>query len=327
MPIPNNSVRALVPCAVLVAAALLACLSSAARAQDATGYFPDIEKITYLGAKHLTDEDLNTIAGWRVAAGDTEAAKAACAKIVEKYHQLGRPFATCVLLKGGAAGDTEVVFQITEGPRVTIKAVQFTGNAFVSAAVLKSRLTTVNDPAFATLDLYHAQTAADDGDKIADYYKGHGFLDVAVTHETQWDADGRNVTLIYHIKEGTRCRVKDVPQPVNNRAVSTEIIQRLSKVKAGDYYDRKVIEDDVSRITDYYGAEGRNVKIEVVPLFPKETPGVVVVEYQIEEKPPAYVGEIRIIGSRLTPMPVVTEEIEVYPAQLLAHPDLAPERR
>jgi outer membrane protein insertion porin family len=286
--------------------------------------FPNVvEKITYLGAKHLSDDELNTVTQLRVDTPlDPIANKVACQNITKKYNEQGRPFASCVLLKGGNAGDKEVVFQITEGPKVAVKSIEFTGNTFVSGAVLKSHLMSGSYLRGLVMSDYNPQMAEADAGKLVEYYKSHGYEDVRVSREVQWDPDGRYVTLLYHVKEGPRYRIKDVPLPVNTKVVSAAELQRLSKVKPGDYYDGSVIEGDVNRIKDYYGAEGRNVRVEPVHLWAKDAPGVVTVQYLVEEKPQAFVGEIRIVGNTRTRDRVILDELEVFPGQVLSYPDL-----
>jgi outer membrane protein assembly complex protein YaeT len=165
---------------------------------------------------------------------------------------------------------------------------------------------------------------ADTG-KLEEYYRTFGFQDVRVARELQWAPDGKTVKLIYHIQEGARYRVKDVPQPIGTKALPLEEIQRLSKLKAGDYFDGKIIEGDVTRIKDYYGAMGRLVRVQPVPYFSKETPGIVTVQYEIEERPPARVAEVITYGNTRTKQGVIIDELAtagVCPGQILSYPAL-----
>ena len=62
--------------------------------------------------------------------------KLACKAIIAKLNEDGRPFASCQLLRGDKPGDTDVVFNIGEGPVVKISSISFTGNTFVAGSVL-----------------------------------------------------------------------------------------------------------------------------------------------------------------------------------------------
>jgi outer membrane protein assembly complex protein YaeT len=289
--------------------------------------FPNVvEKITYLGAKHLKPDELKEVTGLRVDTPlDPVANKIACQAITRKYNEQGRPFASCVLLKGGNPGDTEVVFQITEGPKVVVSGIEFTGNTFVSGPVLKTHINSSSYLGGMIMSDYNPAMADADTGKLEEYYRAFGFQDVRVVRELEWAPDGKSVKLIYHIQEGPRYRLKDVPQPVGTKVLSVEEVRRLSKFKAGDYFDGKTIEGDVTRIKDYYGDGGRLVRVQPVPYFSKETPGVVTVQYEIEERPPARVGELKFIGNTRTKMQVILDELAtagVCPGQVLSYPSL-----
>jgi outer membrane protein insertion porin family len=285
-----------------------------------------VEKIIYHGNKHMSPEDLNTLTGLRLDSPlNPITNKKACQLITQKYNEVGRPFASCELVRGGNDGDTVVEFNITEGPEVGIKAIDFTGNTFVSAAVLRTHLMSWA-PVVPEIGLirhdFNQGTADSDVLKLVEYYRNFGFQDVRVARQLQWEPDGRLVTIIFHIQEGPRYRLKDAPQVVNVKAYPVEAIQRLLTSKAGDIYDGQTITKDKKSIENYYGYDGRFVKVREDAVFSKDTPGLVTVQYVVEEKPPARVGEIEIIGNTRTKMNVIMRHLLFYPGQVLSYPDL-----
>jgi outer membrane protein assembly factor BamA len=156
-----------------------------------------VQKITYLGAKHLSDEELNVLTDLLLHRPfDAKAAGKTCQVIVRRYNELGRPFAECQLLRGDQADDTEVVFQIAEGPKVAVHEVKFEGSNFVSGAVLKTHLG-------------RCVNGVDDVERLEEYYRSFGFRDVRVSRELEWTEDGRKVNLIFHIQEGRRQRPRE----------------------------------------------------------------------------------------------------------------------
>jgi len=54
---------------------------------------------------------------------------------------------------------------------------------------------------------------------------------------------------------------------------------------------KRTLDADVARIKDYLGHEGRDVKAQVRTVHAKDSPGVVTVRYEVEETPPARVGD------------------------------------
>jgi outer membrane protein insertion porin family len=237
-----------------------------------------VRSVIYQGARHLRKEELDQVTGLRVGVPlNPLANKAACAKIVAKYHEEGRPFASCVLVKGGEAGDRDVIFNISEGPKVKVRGLGFTGNTFVSAAVLRTHVNTstglfnlgiVGGP-------YNPAMIETDVSELVKYYRALGFLDVRVARELRYSPDGQDVTIHFHIREGPRYLLLSAPRVRGTRAVPPEQLEALAEVKAGEYYDQRKIDRDLKVIRDYLGYTGRDVRVQVVPVYAQGAPGVI----------------------------------------------------
>jgi outer membrane protein assembly complex protein YaeT len=106
------------------------------------------------------------------------------------------------------------------------------------------------------------------------------------------------------------------------RCMPHESLEAICKLKPNEYYDQNKIDMDIARIKDWLGREGRNVKADADLIYSKESPGVVVVNYRVEETQPAYVGEIFIAGNTRTQQNVIIRQLPLYPGQLLTWPDL-----
>jgi outer membrane protein assembly factor BamA len=261
-----------------------------------------VEKVEYRGAKHLSTEKLDEVTGIRRGTPCNPAANcSACARIEQRYQEEGRPFTTCTLLRGDGPGDTEVIFNIVEGPKVKVKAIHFTGNTFVSAAVLKTHINSSAGPLGLGLIGSPYVPAAVQADVAAlfIYYRSLGFHDVHVTRELRYAADSSGVTLIFHIREGVRYRIKDRPtiHGVNFQRVPPEVLG-LCKVRGGEYYTERKINADLAVIRDYFGYRGHDVRARVVPVYSPRTPAAVTVRYEVEEINPI---PLRPAGRPATP--------------------------
>jgi outer membrane protein assembly complex protein YaeT len=286
-------------------------------------YPSSITKITYQGNRQLSRDDLDSVTGLRVGAPlNPIANKVACRRIVQRYQEDGRNFAACDLLKGADSGDTEIVFNITEGPLTRVKEVSFTGNAFVSGPVLRNRVQTSSKVLGLFGGKYIAAMTDNDVNDLIKYYRGFGFHDVRVAREVQFSPDGREVSVTFHIIEGVRYRIQDHPQVIGAKSMSTEAMMAMSKVQAGDVYDGAKIEGDKARMRDALGMQGRECRIQDVPIFNPETPGVMRVNYEVEERPPARVGQIFIVGNDRTRQNVILRQVPLYPGQVLTYPDI-----
>jgi outer membrane protein insertion porin family len=282
-----------------------------------------VQKVTFLGAKHVKPEDLQNITGVRPSTPlNPNLNRQGCQKILEKYAELGRSFADCQLTKGGDLADTEVVYQITEGPKVKVRDIQFEGNKFVSAARLNTQVKSSREWFHLIGGTYNKQMVEADVSELYKYYRGFGFQDVRISKEEQRSADGSEVTLIFHIKEGPRYRIQDVPDVHGSKEIPREQLIALSSFRPGDYLDEGKLKRDTKVLTDYMGASGLDARVDAIPVWIPDTPGVCNVRYEINERPPARVGQVFIVGNERTRDNVILRQVPLFPGQILTYPDL-----
>jgi outer membrane protein assembly complex protein YaeT len=282
-----------------------------------------VQNVIFQGANHIKDEELRKITG--VSKGmplNPNLNRQGCHKILEKYEELGRSFSHCTLVKGGELGDTEVIYAITEGPKVKVRDIQFIGNHFVSGARLATQIHSSSQWFHLLGGTYNRQMAEADVNELIKYFRKFGYPDVRVSLETQRSANGQEVTLIFHIQEGLHYRIQEVPQVLGARSIPHEQLEVLTTMKPGDYLNEDKIQSDVKRIKAYYGYDGRDVQVEPIPVWNKDLPGVCNVQYQIEEHPQARVGQIFILGNTRTRQNVILRQVPLFPGQILTYPDL-----
>jgi outer membrane protein assembly complex protein YaeT len=286
-------------------------------------YAQVVDKVTYLGAKHLKDDELNDLSQVRVGAPlNPTANRTACRKIVAKYYEEGRLYASCQLIKGGDPGDTEVIFQITEGPIVRIRSIRFEGNTFVSGPVLNTHINSSHAWFRTFAGQYNPAMIDNDISELEKYYRNFGYHDVKVRRDLEWLPDGQWVDVIFHIQEGVRYKFQDVPDVVGAASYPREQLIAMSKVRPASYYEQTTVDQDTARLKDYYGYDGRNTKVEPHIVWSNDTPGVCQVVYQVEERPPDLVGNIYISGNTRTRQNVILRQLPLYPGQLLQYPEL-----
>ncbi len=282
-----------------------------------------VQKVTFNGANHVKPDELEKITGVRAGMPlNPNLNLQGCHKILEKYEELGRSFSYCKLTKGGDLSDTEVVYDITEGPKVKVRAIRFVGNTFVSDGRLATQVHSSSEWFRLFGGTYNRQMAEADVGELIKYYRKFGYQDVKVSLETERSPDGKEVTLVFHIQEGLRYRLQDVPDVSGARSIPREQLVALTRFKAGDWLDQNKIEGDVKTLKAYYGYDGRDVQVEPIPVWMKDVPGVCNVQYQIEEHPQARVGQIFILGNTRTRQNVILRQVPLFPGQILTYPDL-----
>jgi outer membrane protein assembly factor BamA len=280
-----------------------------------------VQEIVYQGARHLDDDELETLTGLRKGMPmNPMANRLARDAILRKYHEKGRLHARVDLVEGNSTSDRRVVFNIHEGPVVKVSDIDIVGSSFVGEARLKTQL--MSSSAFLGIlggDFNPAMIDAD-VNKLEEYYKTYGFHDVKVSRELIWTDDQmRSVKVVFHIHEGERYKVGSV-DVVGNRHFDRDRLLAGIRLQPGEIYDRNVVRADQSAIKDLYGYTGRDTSVEERLIY--KPSGEVDVRYVIEERPPARVGEVLIIGNEVTRDNVIRRHIPLLPGQILTYPDL-----
>lgn len=281
-----------------------------------------VQDIVYQGAKHLKPDELESLTGLHKGVPlNPIAVQLAKQAILRKYQEKGRLQATVDILEGDKPGDTRIVFNIAEGPVVKVKDIDFVGQTFVSAGRLRTQIN--SSKAFLGMlgGDYNPLMADMDVAKLEEYYRSFGYHDVRVSRELVWDGTGRYVTLVYHVAEGQRYRVTKV----DLHGVPDKERQELLKFNSfhqGDVYSQQRIDADRGKMKDYIGYTGRDDAIQEVVYYPPDKPGEVVLNYEVQDRPPARVGQIIVIGNEVTRENVIRRQIPLYPGQVLTYPEL-----
>ena len=278
-----------------------------------------VHDVIYEGAKHLKKDELETLTGVRVGTPlSPQVNQTGVHTITRRYYDQGRIFASVQLVEGGNYNDKRVVYRITEGPEVKVGSVKAVGCSFVPEQVLRTH-TSTSRAMLGMGGTFQPVMVEFDVEKIRDYYRTNGFQDVTVQREFKLSPDNRWVDVVFHVHEGPRYRVSKV-QIDGNKEYSEEQVLSVTTLRDGQTYDGGVVRADVARIKDYYGNRGRAV--EVREDRHQTGPGEIAVRYQVLERPPARVGDVKIIGNTVTRDNVIRRQIGLLPGQILTYPDL-----
>lgn len=282
-----------------------------------------VRDIVYKHANHISEKDLESITRLRKGIPlNPTWNKQVCFEIQEHLKKQGRYFANVTLEEGDKPTDNRVVFNITEGPVVRVRSIQFTGN---NELATNARLRTQVDSSKAILGLiggkYNPAQVENDVIKLEEYYRNNGYLNAKVSREQIFSKDFSEVDLIFHLNEGIRYRVENI-QVEGTKELEREQVQSIIQVKRGEYYNEGVISADVRNITDYYGWRGYPTVVHKETYIVPEQPGLVRVQYQVRERPPAKVGQIFIVGNDVTQDRVIRRMLGLYPGQTLRYPEV-----
>ena len=232
--------------------------------------------------------------------------------LINKYKEKGYPNVS-VRADTQIAGDSSVnlVFQITEGEKISISEFHFEGNAAFSSRTLRGQLslktrTLVSDGAFQEAKLIADRAA------IAQYYHDRGYIDadvIDVLQEiTKDDKGNNNLFLTFIIREGRRFTFGGVTFE-GNKIFSTEQLDSLIKSSVGETISLRRIEADYQRVTDLYFENGYIFNEIDKEEIKDEVLNIVSYNITIVERGRAHIENIYVRGNEKTQTSVILREI------------------
>lgn len=282
---------------------------------------PIVEKVEFRGNKKVKTKRLAATTGLKVGSPfDVSANMESVHRLKQLYVERGYRFAEINLIKGGDPDDREVIFDIKEGPKVVVSSIKFSGNKFVRAGVLKTKLLTKKAPLgwSALGGKFDPSTVEDDLIALKQYYNGLGFFDVKIDEKIGYNKDRSRVQIEYTVNEGKRYKIRDI-MIEGNRIFSEQEIRDDIKLASGEFFNSRTLSTDVEKLTSRYGERGHLfAKVNPVPRF-LEAPGEVDLVYQINEDKPYRIRKItpHIAGDNpRTKSSVLTNPLLVAPGDL-----------
>jgi outer membrane protein insertion porin family len=165
----------------------------------------------------------------------------------------------------GAPKTVNLSFNITEGPKVKIRSVDFIGNKDIPDGKLNSKMKENKAPGFLKFitgaGTYQEAKFEEDAQKVTDYYREKGYVKARVGQpelkilEDSQDGKTRFIELEIPVTEGERYKVGDFTF-AGNSVVKSEGLRSLFKLDKGDYYNEKFVRKGLEKAKELYGTGG-----------------------------------------------------------------------
>ena len=243
-------------------------------------------------------------------------ARADVARIIELYRRQGRYGARVepkiVQLDQNRV---DVVFEIDEGPRSTVRQINIIGNERFSDGRLVGEMLTRESRwynIFSSSDTYDPDRLAFDQQKLRVFYLTQGYADFRVVSAVaELTPDRRDFIITYVVEEGERYRFGDVAVRSDIRDFNQEALQRSLPMRSGDFYNAKQVEDTVTRLNELAGVFGYAFA-DVRPQFTRNSENRTMgVTFQVAETPRVYVERVEISGNTNTRDKVIRREFRL----------------
>jgi outer membrane protein insertion porin family len=237
----------------------------------------------------------------------------------EGYNQASVSF---TIARDRATGLGTVTFRIREGRKVKIRLVKFIGNAHIKSKELRGEMDTKRWWMFSWLmdtGRFKDDQFDDDLDKLRDFYREHGFLDVEIPEEKIVFSYPKPNSLVITITvyEGRQYKIGEISFN-GNKLHSTSLLKRVASMyaKPGAVFAPSKIDKSVERIEDYYGKDGYLDTRVHVTRKPNLKTNDIDLDYVIEESDKFNVESIQIEGNTKTKSVVIIRELILGPGDV-----------
>ncbi|WP_394706970.1 outer membrane protein assembly factor BamA [uncultured Erythrobacter sp.] len=242
--------------------------------------------------------------------------RADVARIIELYKRQGR-FAAQVEPKMVQLPQNrvDIVFEITEGPKSKVRQINILGNEKFSDGQLRGEMVTKQariTSFFSSNTSYDPDRLAFDQQKLRQYYLTEGYADFRVVSAVaELTPDQKDFIITYVVEEGERYTFGDVKVDSQLRDFDSDVMSTQLPMKAGDFYNAKIVEDTVEQLTELAGRYGYAFA-DVQPRFNRDPDNLKMnITFVLREAPRVYVERVDINGNTLTQDKVIRREFRL----------------
>lgn len=276
-----------------------------------------VNNVLFQGNKKLKDAQLNGAVQLKPRGAFSQATLESDAQAIkDAYKRVGRDDVT-VGTKVMDLGENRVnvVFEINEGGRTKIAAINFVGNNAYGDRRLADIISTKRSSFLSFMlrdDIYDEDRLRADEEALRRFYFNHGYADFQVVSAFgELDEATNQYTITITVDEGQRYTFGDVSVESTIPEVDGATLQSLVETRKGDTYNAKNVEDSIIAITENVAGKGYAFA-KVTPRgdrnFENRTINVV---YTVDQGAKAYVERIEIRGNERTRDFVIRREFDV----------------
>lgn len=242
--------------------------------------------------------------------------RADVARIIELYKRQGR-FAATVEPKMVELSQNrvDIVFEISEGPKSKVRQINIIGNEQFSDGDLRGEMVTKQARLTSFLSSntsYDPDRLAFDQQKLRQFYLTEGYADFRVVSAVaELTPDKRDFIITYVVEEGDRYKFGEVKVESELRDFDSERMTQNLRMKQGDFYNAKAVEDTVEQLSELAGTYGYAFA-EVQPNFDRNKEDLTMnITYVLREAPRVYVERLDVNGNTLTQDKVLRREFRL----------------
>jgi outer membrane protein insertion porin family len=208
-----------------------------------------------------------------------------------------------------------VVFEINEGTKTTVKSISFSGNRAFNDGQLRDIITTSQSGLFDFIkgtNIYDPDRVALDRELLRQYYLKNGYADArVVSANAELDRDGSGFFITFVVEEGPLYKFGTVGIESKLPAVNTAPLTGEILTISGALFDLSLIDKTAERLTLLTSEQGFPFA-RVRPNTARDPSGQFInLTYLIDEGPRVYIERINVSGNQRTQDYVIRREFRL----------------
>ncbi len=278
---------------------------------------PMLDRVAFEGNKHLDDKDLAAAVQSKAHGTLLRATvQGDVTRIIEAYHRAGR-YDVRVVPKTIARGNDrfDLVFEVSEGAKTTIREISFAGNHAFGAARLKGVIKTTEATLMSLLkssDVYDPDRVEADRDLLRRFYLSKGYADVRVLAATaDFDATKNGFEVTFSIEEGPLYRFGIIDTISSAPGIATADLRPLVTIRDGATFDDDAVEKSIEAMTLSMAKHGHPFLRAHAQLNRDIATRRMNVTFSVDEGPRNYVERIEVHGNGRTRDNVIRREFDI----------------
>jgi len=276
-----------------------------------------INRVAFEGNRKVNDDALsNEVQSRARGALSRPVVQSDVQRIVEVYRRQGY-FNTRVDPKiiPQPNNRVDLVFEITEEDKTTVRKINFVGNNHFSDWKLRDVITTQQTHWLSWLsnrDVYDPERVAADQEMLRRFYLKNGYADFRVLSATvDMDPSSKGFSITFTVDEGEQYRFGNIELISNIRDADPQVLRRQIRATPGKTYNAEDVEKSVEEVTIELSRLGYAFA-QVRPRGDRDVQGRIInVVFVVEEGARVYIERINVTGNTRTRDHVIRREFDI----------------
>ena len=278
---------------------------------------PVLNRVVFEGNRRLKDDQLNQEIQSKARGTFSRATvQADVQRILELYRAAGRyDIRVDPKIIELPNNRVDLVFEVTEGPKTTVKSINFQGNRAFSDRRLKDVIKTGETGILSFLksnDLYDRDRIEADRELLRRFYLKNGYADIRIVSSiAEYDPDRRGFVVTYQIEEGDLYRFGTVDIVSNVRDVDPGALRARLRMRSGSVYNADQVEKTVEDMTVEMSKRGYAFA-QVRPRGDRDfETRIINITFVLEQGARVYIERINLRGNTRTRDNVIRREFDI----------------